>query len=148
MDSTDLINDNFFSVVLKYDFIIVLGVCVGYLIFCVFTQKTFSNITRIAYFLGIICLIASSLHLIYDHMFINETDNSSASTITYTSNMYVILTIEAASFIAFGLLFIIGLFVGNNNEIIIKKNNSFKSNKNNSVVKKNNSFKAIVPQST
>jgi hypothetical protein len=145
MDSTDLINDNFFSVLLKYDFIIVLGICVGYFIFCVFTQKTFSNITRIAYFLGIICLIASSLHLIYDYLFINDTDNSSASTIVYTSNMYVILTIEAASFIAFGLLFIIGLFVGNNNQIVVKKNNSFKSNKNNSVVKKNNSFKAIVP---
>ena len=103
MDNTELINDNFFTVLMKYDFIIVPVTC---LIFFFISGRKFNGINRLIYFLALVCIVASIIHLIYIYTYVSDTTDS---TVTYTNVMYVILTLELSSFILYGIFLLIGL---------------------------------------
>jgi cytochrome bd-type quinol oxidase subunit 2 len=124
MADTELINDNFFTNVLNYDYMIVLVLCSVYFIYCIIFKIQINGVIKTSYILAIICLITSGLHYLYNYMYLNDTDNTSSSTITYTNNMLIILTVELFSFIVFIILFIYGFLKGGKNETVIKKNNS------------------------
>ena len=102
MSEADLTNNNIISSFIVYDIIIVPGIVVFFILI-----KKFNGIIRIAYFLGLVCFITAILHRYYIWSYTGDTSTG----ITYTDNMYVILTVELATFIAFIVLILIGFFI-------------------------------------
>jgi hypothetical protein len=132
MYEVELANNNILSGLLVYDIIIVPVVSIA---FFFLSGRKFNNLIRLGYFLAIVCIITALLHRYYIWTYTGDT----TSGIEYTSNMYVILTTELASFIGFIILITIGFFM----PVSVPQNNRL-----NVVVRRpnNSSYRGIVPK--